>query len=695
MRLAAVFLFPLLALAQYAPLEFPGIESFRYAAAGKAFRYTVPVRGGNPPYRFAVESGATLATGISLNAATGELSGAVAQVGEYQTSVCVTDAARSTACMPFLLIVTANEGETYTELFPGRAGVQYQNLIAPPGTFQTVEYAPASGRLPLGMVLEVTGRLYGAPAVSASAWAFRVRARTLDGEFVTQGFLFRVLGPHIATTNLPNGFEGTPYSARPSAASDSPPLVWSIRRGPLPTGFSLSEDGRILATPSTTGQFPFTLRAIDSAGGVHDREITLLIEGRLQPILISNESFPGATTGVLYRQTLNISGGRAPYTVRVLGALPPGLSISGAERIEGTPTAPGSYTFSLQVADIAGSTAIKTFTLVVANLRYSGPAPISLHADEPARFPLPAEGGTPPYRWALVSGALPTGLTLQAAGILDGTPTVEGSFTATVRLTDAASRAVDLPITIRVSGPRPFLTAAGVVNGASFASRGRVAPGEIVNIFGLRLAPGGLLPASVGPDRRYPTSLSDVRVLFSGVPAPLLFLSPTNLGAVVPYDIFGRRVVEMVVERDGVASAPVNLDIEASSPGIFTADSSGSGQAAAFNEDNQLNSARNPAQPGSIVILYATGGGQTTPAGRDGTLESDTPAALRLPVRVIAGGREAEVLYAGGAPALVSGLIQVNFRIAKDANVGNSQPVVLLIGDAASPDGVTIAIGNP
>jgi uncharacterized protein (TIGR03437 family) len=695
MRLAAFLVCQVVALAQFTPLEFPGLEPFRYAAANRPFRYTIPVRGANPPYSFALEEGATLPSGIALNAVTGELAGMVPQIGEYQTSVCISDAARAVACVPFLLIVTANEGETYTELSSGRAFVPYENLIAPPGTFQTVEYAPASGRLPPGMVLEITGRLYGTPAVSASAYAFRIRARDFEGQFLTRAFLFRVLGPHVAAVRLPNGFEGTPYSARVPASSDATPLTWSLRRGPLPIGFSITEDGRILGTPSFTGQQTFTLRAVDPNGGVHDREIQLLVEGRLSPILISNETFPGATAGVLYRQTLNISGGRGPYAARILGALPPGLSLIAADRIEGTPTTAGSYTFSIQVTDITNTTAIKTFTLIVTNLRYSGPAPIQLHADEPARFALTAEGGTAPYRWSFVSGALPPGIALTPQGVLEGTPTAEGAFNSTVRLTDNASRAADQQITIRVAGPRQSVSAAGIVNGASFASRGRVSPGEIINIFGLRLAPAGLQPASVGPDRRYPTLLSGVRILFGGIPAPILFISPNNLGAVVPYDIFGRRTVEMVVERDGVVSGVVNLDIDAAAPGIFTADSSGTGQAAATNEDGRLNSASNPASAGSILVMYATGGGQTTPPGRDGVLESTTPASLRLPVRVLAGGREAEVLYAGGAPALVAGLIQVNFRLAKDAQAGPSVPVVLLIGDNASPAGVTIAVAEP
>jgi uncharacterized protein (TIGR03437 family) len=123
---------------------------------------------------------------------------------------------------------------------------------------------------------------------------------------------------------------------------------------------------------------------------------------------------------------------------------------------------------------------------------------------------------------------------------------------------------------------------------------------------------------------------------------------------------------------------------------VFTANSSGRGQAAAVNQDGTQNGAANPAAAGSVLSLYATGEGQTLPAGLDGKL-----AAAPLPqpvaaVTVAIGGVAAEVSYAGGAPGLIAGVMQVN--VVVPAGVSGTVPVVLTVGGVDSQDGVTVAV---
>jgi uncharacterized protein (TIGR03437 family) len=121
-------------------------------------------------------------------------------------------------------------------------------------------------------------------------------------------------------------------------------------------------------------------------------------------------------------------------------------------------------------------------------------------------------------------------------------------------------------------------------------------------------------------------------------------------------------------------------------------DSSGKGQGAILNQDQSLNSAGRPAAQGSIIVLYATGEGLTDPAGEDGKVAKDAPPQPRLRVSVTVGGRSADVVYAGGAPEFVAGLLQVNARVPLDAPVGPAIPVVLTIGTANSQPGVTMAV---
>ena len=116
------------------------------------------------------------------------------------------------------------------------------------------------------------------------------------------------------------------------------------------------------------------------------------------------------------------------------------------------------------------------------------------------------------------------------------------------------------------------------------------------------------------------------------------------------------------------------------------------GQIAMLNQDATLNSATQPAPAGSVVTFYATGEGQTTLAGVDGKPASVPYPYPNLAVTATVGGRDAPVKYAGGAPGLVAGLMQVNIQIPSGIQTGNAVPVSLRVGSAFSQGGVTIAV---
>lgn len=241
----------------------------------------------------------------------------------------------------------------------------------------------------------------------------------------------------------------------------------------------------------------------------------------------------------------------------------------------------------------------------------------------------------------------------------------------------------------------PALSAGGVVNAADH-SGGRVAPGEIVVLFPSNVGPAVLAGAQIDGDGRVTTLLGETRVLFDGVAAPMVYSVSGQVGTVVPYTIANRKTTQVVVEYQGVRSPPVELAVVGSAPALFTSDSSGKGQAGMLNETGCCNSARNPATRGSVSSLYATGAGQTSPPGIDGTVaayeriaEFPVPA---LPVQVTVGGQQAEILYAGAAPHAVAGLLQVNFRVPANAPTGDAVPLVLTVGSSRSPDGVTMAV---
>ncbi|MCP5109704.1 MAG: hypothetical protein GY953_02590, partial [bacterium] len=132
------------------------------------------------------------------------------------------------------------------------------------------------------------------------------------------------------------------------------------------------------------------------------------------------------------------------------------------------------------------------------------------------------------------------------------------------------------------------------------------------------------------------------------------------------------------------------LEIRPAVPGLFTL-GNGSGQAVAVNQDGSLNSPENPARRGSIVILYATGEGLTTPGGVDGQPAKTPLPKPVLPVDVRIGGLPCEVFYAGAAPGF-AGLMQLNVRVPTGFIPSGELPVELFVGGAPSQPGVTISV---
>jgi uncharacterized protein (TIGR03437 family) len=228
-----------------------------------------------------------------------------------------------------------------------------------------------------------------------------------------------------------------------------------------------------------------------------------------------------------------------------------------------------------------------------------------------------------------------------------------------------------------------------VVNAASYVGGG-VTPGEIVTIFGSALGPTESVQKALNETGTLPTNLADTRILFNGVPAPLLYVSSKQSSAMVPYGAAGRTSVDVQVEYQGVRSDVMTLPVLESRPGIFTLDGSGEGQGAILNEDGTINSPSNPAQRGSVVTLYGTGGGEAYPGVESGQIVGTVLPQTTLPVSVyfdlgnneyLVQAKKAEVLYAGGVRGSITGLLQINVRVPSNAEVtGAAVPFALFIG---------------
>jgi uncharacterized protein (TIGR03437 family) len=233
------------------------------------------------------------------------------------------------------------------------------------------------------------------------------------------------------------------------------------------------------------------------------------------------------------------------------------------------------------------------------------------------------------------------------------------------------------------------LNPAGITNGANH-SVGSLAPGELIAILGLRFGPGALALAQPSGGL-YPRALAQTRVLFDGAPAPLISVSGNLIWAIVPYAVAGRSQTRIQVEYQGRAGNAVIIPVTAAAPALITADASGRGQGAILNQNASINSAANPATRGSVIQLYGTGEGVTSPPGVDGKIADAILPRPVLPVQVTIGGRNAEVQYAGAAPFNITGVFQINAVIPPDCPTG-AVPVSVTVGGASSPDIATVAV---
>ena len=211
-----------------------------------------------------------------------------------------------------------------------------------------------------------------------------------------------------------------------------------------------------------------------------------------------------------------------------------------------------------------------------------------------------------------------------------------------------------------------------VTNGASFrvypVLPGGVAPGEIVSIFGDRLGPDEPAYFQLDTSGKVSTSVGNTRVLFDGIAAPMLYADANQINVIVPWGLAASNSVAVTVEYAGVSSIALNTGLYTIIPGVFQIEPSNTpAQGAILNQDGSLNSSANPAARGSIISIFCTGMGPLSPLPQDGEIIRDDSHLLQLQTAILfpglTGYPPAQVTYAGAAPTMVAGVMQVNVRV--------------------------------
>ena len=233
----------------------------------------------------------------------------------------------------------------------------------------------------------------------------------------------------------------------------------------------------------------------------------------------------------------------------------------------------------------------------------------------------------------------------------------------------------------------PRVTA--VVSGGSFLGN-TVAPGEVVAIFGTNLGPAQLGNLQLDSNGNVGNSLAGTQVLFDGVAVPLLYSSSTQVGAVVPFGVNNTSTQVQVVYQ-GQTSNTLTVPVTAAAPALFSTDGSGGGFGV-VNQDGSLNGWSSPASSGSVVTMYVTGVGQMNPPGVDGTVSTAPFAVPVLPLTVYFNGQQGQILYAGAAPGIVAGVVQINAIVPDSMSGDYNVQVTIQAGNSSSPNALTVNV---
>ncbi|MBS1855367.1 MAG: hypothetical protein JST11_08385 [Acidobacteria bacterium] len=509
-------------------------------------------------------------------------------------------------------------------------------------------------------------------AVSSAAW---LSVTPANGNTASSGTLTVGVDP----TNLAAGTYNGTITVTAPGAGNSPATI----------------NVAFIVQPGTISAPTTTLTFNQLAGGAAPAAQTIAVTGTPGPL-----NFTVATSANTSWLSVTPASGTTPGSVQV--------------KVNAGSMAVGQYTGSVIItsAGAAGSpitvpvvfnvTASQTLTANPASLTFNYVVGQTVPASQNVAVTISggsasiaAQVSSAASAWLAVSpasGTTPANLTI---AVTPGTLSA-GTYNGTVSVTSPSSLTpLNINVTLTVVAiPKPVITA--IDNAASY-STGGISPGENITIFGTGVGPGTLAQGTVS-NAAWTTTAGNTRVLFDGVPAPVIYASATQTSVMVPYGTSGRTTTSIVVEYSGVRSDAVSYNVVAAAPGIYTLNQQGTGPGAVLNQDGvTVNSPASPEKRGNVVAVYMTGEGQTLPAGVDGTIIPAVVSALKkpiLPVTATVGGVAANVLYYGSAPGLVSGVMQVNVQIPAGVATGSSIPIQITVGTAPTQPGVTIAVSQ-
>ena len=355
---------------------------------------------------------------------------------------------------------------------------------------------------------------------------------------------------------MASGVVNTAYSLTFAASGGSGPYTFSVTAGTLPTGLKLSSAGVLSGTPTAVGQAKFTVQVSDTASSTITRDFVLTIAP--QPLTLTTPPLANTPVNTPVSVQFTGSGGVPPYTFVEFGTLPPGVQMTSAGLLSGTPTKTGVYPFLVYIDDSAGASASQKYSLSVAvpGLLITPASPLPPgQVSIPYTTPLAATGGSGPnYNWT--AKGLPPGLTIaNNTGLIAGIPTSAGTFTIAVTIVDINGLTATQNYTLVIASTRLTSSTTALSNGAvGSAYRSAVAAtgGTLPYSFSATGLPAGLCITSTGTISGTPTTAGSFTVSASVTDAQSLTAS-----AQFPVTITSKLVVTGVTLTSVTLGSPV------------------------------------------------------------------------------------------------------------------------------------------
>jgi len=418
------------------------------ATVGVPYSQTFSASCAAAPYLCTVTDGA-VPPGLMFANCT--LSGLPTTPGIFTFTLKATDVVPSAGSQIYRIEVTCPITPSPLALPNGTVCTPYIQPITPGCGTAPYVCSVISGTLPDGLTLG-SCVISETPTVKGS-FAFTVKA-TYAGFATTQVYTIEITCPVITISPpvLPPASTCQFYCVKLTPSCQVGATQFSKTAGTLPPGVTLSPDGNLCGMPSLAGTYSWTVTFTDSVSGcTGSRTYSLEVSG----VTIAPPTLPDGFVCVPYNQTITASCAIAPYTCSLTGMLPAGLLLASCT-ISGTPTTPGTSPFTVTVTDAVGNSASKNYSILVTGGIVLSPAALpAASLGDPYNAVVTATGGTPPYTFAVTSGALPPLLSLSPAGVISGTPTVVGIYNFTITATDAngCTGSHDYTIIVAVGGP--------------------------------------------------------------------------------------------------------------------------------------------------------------------------------------------------------------------------------------------------